>query len=93
VSGANKTSDEWAGEAKFAVVVETAVLSEAEPSRACREKELYAEQVKAWKQDRAAGFNSNTERQREAAKQSRAGKKQVRQLEKALRRKDRVLSC
>jgi hypothetical protein len=67
VSGANKTSDEWAGEAKFAVVVETAVLSEAEPSRPCREKELYAEQVKAWKQ--------------------------VRQLEKALRRKDRVLSC
>jgi hypothetical protein len=27
VPGPNKTSDEWSGEAKFAVVVETAVLS------------------------------------------------------------------
>jgi transposase-like protein len=36
--GANKTSDEWSGEAKFTVVVETAVLSEAELSQDCREK-------------------------------------------------------
>jgi transposase len=33
--------DEWSGEAKFAVVVETAVLSEAELSQYCREKGLY----------------------------------------------------
>jgi hypothetical protein len=52
----------------------------------------YPEQVKAWKQDCPAGFNSNPERQRETAKQSRADKKQIRQLEKALRRKNSALA-
>jgi|TARA_B110000259_G_scaffold74443_1_gene87568 transposase-like protein len=92
VPGPNKTSDEWSGEAKFAVVVETAVLSEAELSQYCREKGLYPDQVKGWKQDCLEGFNSNPERQRETAKQSRADKKQIRQLEKELSRKEKALA-
>jgi transposase-like protein len=51
VPGPNRTSDEWSGEAKFAVVVETSVMSEAELSQYCREKGLYPEQVRSWKQD------------------------------------------
>ena len=90
--GPNNTSDEWSGEAKFAVVVETAVLSEAELSQYCREKGLYPDQVKGWKQDCLEGFNSNPERQRETAKQSRADKKQIRQLEKELSRKEKALA-
>jgi len=92
VPGPNKTSDEWSGEAKLAVVVETAVLSEVELSQYCREKGLYPEQVKSWKQDCLEGCNSNPERQRETAKQSRAAKKQIRQLEKELRRQERALA-
>lgn len=38
VPGANKVADEWSAEAKLAVVVETAGLSEIELSRYCREK-------------------------------------------------------
>jgi putative transposase len=49
VPGPNRTSDERSGDAKLAVVVETAVLSEAELSQYCLEKGLYPEQVKSWK--------------------------------------------
>ena len=41
VPGPSKTSDDWSTQAKFAVVVETATLSEAELSQYCREKGLY----------------------------------------------------
>lgn len=41
VPGPNKTSDEWSGEAKLAVVVETSVMSESELSQYCREKGLF----------------------------------------------------
>jgi 50S ribosomal subunit-associated GTPase HflX len=66
------------------------VLSEANLSQYCSEKRLYPEHVKSWKQDCLEGFNSNREGQRETATQSRASKKQIRQLEKELRRKERA---
>lgn len=49
--GANKTTDLWSTEACFAVIVETAELSEAELSEYCRRKGLYPEQITQWKQD------------------------------------------
>ena len=39
--GDNKLTDEWPAEAKFAVVLETAALSEIELSEYCRRKGLY----------------------------------------------------
>lgn len=50
VPGQSSSSDNWSAEAKFAVVVETASLSETELNQYCREKGLYPEQVKEWKQ-------------------------------------------
>jgi len=92
VPGPNKSTESWSSEAKFAVVVETASLSETELSQYCREKGLYPEQVKAWKQDCLDGFNSNPERKRQELKQSKADRKRVRQLEKELRRKEKALA-
>ena len=92
VPGPNKSSEEWSGEAKFAVVVETAPLSEAELSQYCREKGLYPEQVRGWKQDCIEGAGSSPERKREEQKQSKADRKRVRQLEKELRRKEKALA-
>lgn len=92
VPGPIKTSDDWSGEAKFAVVVETATLNEAELSQYCREKGLYPEQVKAWKQDFIDGANSSPERRREEQKQAKTDKKQIRKLEKELRRKEKALA-
>ena len=48
--GDNKLTDEWPAEAKFAVVLETAALSEIELSEYCRRKGLYPEQVQQWRQ-------------------------------------------
>jgi transposase len=43
------SSDKWSSEEKFAVVLETSALPEAELSEYCRGKGLYPEQVKEWK--------------------------------------------
>ena len=40
VPGKTLTSDEWSAEAKLAVIIETAPMSEAEISQYCREKGL-----------------------------------------------------
>ncbi len=41
VPGADKNSEQWPVEARFAVIVETATLSEAEVAEYCRKKGLY----------------------------------------------------
>jgi transposase len=92
VPGRSKTTEDWSGEAKFAVVVETATLSEAELSQYCREKGLYPEQVKQWKQDCIEGASSSVERKHQEQKQSKSDRKRVRQLEKELRRKEKALA-
>jgi transposase len=92
VPGRSKSSDDWSAEAKFAVVVETTPLSESELSEYCRKKGLYPEQVKSWKEDCIAGFESTPARKAQALKQSKADKKQIRKLEKDLRRKEKALA-
>jgi transposase-like protein len=44
------SSDRFSAEAKFAIVVETATLSEHELGQYCRERGLFPEQIKDWKQ-------------------------------------------
>lgn len=44
--GDNKLTDKWPAKAKFAVVLETAAMSEIELSEYCRRKDLYPEQVR-----------------------------------------------
>lgn len=46
VPGKTYNSDQWSSAAKFAVVLETAALNEAQLSEYCRAKGLYVEQVK-----------------------------------------------
>ncbi|WP_444931323.1 hypothetical protein ACJJIF_05955 [Microbulbifer sp. SSSA002] len=45
VPGSGKQGENWSAEAKFAVVVETAKLSETELSEHCRSKGPHPEQV------------------------------------------------
>jgi len=61
VPGNKPKSDQWSAESKFAIVIETASLNEAELSEYCRAKGLYVEQVKAWKADALRGFMSSRE--------------------------------
>lgn len=45
-----KNADKWSSQDKFMVVLETANLTEIEFSEYCREKGVYPEQVKEWKE-------------------------------------------
>jgi len=82
----------WSSADKFAAVVETAAMSEAELGEYCRKKGLYPEQVKRW---RVACEHANAWEQAAAARsrdEIRAGKKQIRALEHELNRKEKALA-
>lgn len=92
VPGSKPTSEHWSAEAKFATVLETASLNEAELSEYCRAKGLYIDQVKAWKADALRGFMSSREQELEAKRQRQADHKEIRQLKSELRRKEKALA-
>src|SRR5690606_21850056 len=88
--------EQWSAEAKLAVVAETLAFSEVELSEYCREKSLFPEQVKAWKSaflgsQRPAGKSSKAEL-KVAAREALRDKKEIHQLKKELRRKEKALA-
>ena len=90
VPGDGQNPEAWRSEDKFAVVVETAGLSEAELGEYCRAKGLYVEQVRTW---RRACEGANAEAAERVTPGQRAQeKKRVRELEKELRRKEKALA-
>lgn len=92
VPGSGKLPEQWSAEAKFAVVVETAALSEVELSEYCRSKGLYPEQVNAWRAACIDGQQSAQARKQSDREQARSNKKRIRELERELRRKDKALA-
>lgn len=92
VPGDKKLPDDWPAEAKFAVVVETAALSEVELSEYCRRKGLYPEQIKAWRQACITGQQTDRAQRLTEQAQARADKKRIKDLERELRRKDKALA-
>ena len=85
-------SDKWSAEEKFAIVLETATLSEVEVNEYCRIKGLYPEQIKAWKQACIAANSTEVSKQKKATPESKADKKRIKQLEKELNRKEKALA-
>ncbi len=85
-------SDKWSAEEKFAIVLETATLSEIEVNEYCRIKGLYPEQIKAWKQACIAANSTGVSKQKKATPESKADKKRIKQLEKELSRKEKALA-
>lgn len=92
VPGSGKTTDQWSAEAKFAVVLETASMSESQLSEYCRSKGLYPEQVKEWKQACIQGQMSEAERRKQEREQAKRDKKKIKQLERELNRKEKALA-
>lgn len=82
--------DDWSGEAKLAVVIETAPLSETELSQYCREKGVLVEQVKEWRSACVMGTMSVTQSKAAEKKQTREDKKRIKQLERELNRKEKA---
>jgi len=92
VPSKNQKPDNWSGEAKLAVVIETAALSEIEISQYCREKGLLVEQVKAWRNACIKGTMHEEKRVAVQKKQSREDTKRIKRLERELNRKDKALA-
>lgn len=92
VPGNKPTSEQWSAEAKLATVIETAPLNEAELSEYCRQKGLYVEQIKAWKADSLRGFMSSREQEQEAKRQRQSDQKEIKQLKRELREKEKALA-
>jgi transposase-like protein len=92
VPGSSSIPKDRSAEAKLAAVIETATLSEAGLSQYCREKGLYPEQIKAWRQACLAGQQSTLALKHAEREQSRADKQRIRELERELHRKERALA-
>nr|WP_095833363.1 IS3 family transposase [Brenneria goodwinii] len=88
VPGANKTTEQWSSEARFAVIVETATLSEAELGEYCRRKGLYPQQIAQWKQ---AFIEQNNDSPADKA-QLKQQAKENKQLKRELARKEKALA-
>ena len=92
VPGNEHNSEQWSAEARFAVVVETATLSEAELSEYCRKKGLYPQQIHDWKQACIFGTDHAGQQVRQEKKQTQQDRKRIQKLENELRRKDKALA-
>jgi transposase-like protein len=92
VPGNRHIGEDWSPEAKLAVVIETAAISEAELGAYCREKGLYPEQVQRWKEACLQGAGRQEEREKEAQKQQRESRQTIKKLKAEVRRKDRALA-
>ncbi len=92
VPGDGKNAENWSSEDKFAVVLETAALNEAELAEYCRKKGLYAEQIAEWKASCLQANATNEQQEKANQEQRRQDKKQIKQLEQELRRKEKALA-
>lgn len=92
VTGKHKRPGKGSSAQKFSVVVETAAFNAAELAEHCRKKGLYPEQVKAWRE--ACEQANATPGPRDPALQAelKASRRQLRELERDLRRKERALA-
>ncbi|WP_248445785.1 IS3-like element ISPsy31 family transposase [Pseudomonas syringae] len=92
VSENTPLTEKWSAEARFAVVLEAAGLSEIDLSEYCRRKGLYPEQINAWRHSFITGQKPEKTQQKEDREQSRKDKKRIQELERELRRKDKALA-
>jgi len=89
----DKNTDDWSSEEKFAVVLETHAMSESELAKYCRSKGLYVQQVMQWQEHcKSANAAPTRAERRRGAKAEQSDKKQIRQLEKELGRKEKALA-
>ena len=88
-----KNADQWSGEAKLAVVLEAAGMNAEELSAYCRRKGLYPEQIERWKRACVDGADGVTATDAATQRQElQKLRRQKRQLEQQLRRKDKALA-
>ena len=82
----------WSSTDKFAAVLETAALSEAELSEYCRHRGLFPEQVQQWRRacEEANDWDRSQNRRLQDSRQQ--DRQKIRELEKEVRRKEKALA-
>lgn len=90
VPGDGSGPEDWHPEVRFAVVVETMGLAEAELAEYCRKKGLQVAQVLAWREASMQATASPGERV--SAKVLAGERRRIRELERELRRKEKALA-
>ena len=84
--------ENWSGQDKLAVIIETASLNEQELSEYCRKKGLYVEQIERWKEAATVSNESSEKLSKAERRELQQFKKKSRKLEKELRRKEKALA-
>ena len=84
--------DNWSPEQKFALVLESASLSEIEIGEYCRRKGIYSEQLCVWKHGCIQGNMKINEQKKKIEITSKADKKRIKDLERELARKEKALA-
>jgi transposase-like protein len=88
----DRTSESWSAPTKFAVVVETASLTETALAEYCRSKGLFPDQVKAWRDADIAAQDDSVQASAEVQLQGRDYRKRIKTLESELARKNKALA-
>ncbi|MCG7941155.1 MAG: transposase [Candidatus Thiodiazotropha lotti] len=88
----DSTPTGWCAADKFAAVVETASMNEAELSAYCRERGLYAEQIVEWREacEQANDWDRNQNKRLKNIR--KADEKRIKELERELNRKEKALA-
>ena len=81
--------ERWSSPEKFAMVVETAALSEVERGEYCRKRGLYLEHLQRWCR---ACEQANRAAPAPTGGEGSAARRRIRELEQELRRKERALA-
>lgn len=81
-------AEKWSNEARFAVVLETQPMNEAEKAEYCRKKGLYPEQIERWRCACIAGM-SDKPCESEPLK---AARNEIKRLKRKVDRKDKALA-
>ncbi len=84
--------ENWNGENKLAVVIETAAMNEQALSEYCRSKGLYSEQIARWKAAAIAGNDPSEQLSKVERQELKKERKKSRSLEKELNRKEKALA-
>jgi transposase-like protein len=88
----DRHSDNWTPQAKFAIIVETASLNEADLAEYCRGKGLYPEQVKTWRDIAVSAQSGHQAGQAEQQKITQTHLKKIKELQREVDRKNKALA-
>ena len=82
----------WSARDKFAAVVETAAMNEAERGEYCRSHGLYPQQLSDWRLACERANDWAEDQKLNQARQDREQRRQIRNLERELTRKEKALA-